>query len=236
MIGQVEAVPNILCSADLGRLVTSIEVDADYFANLMAREGLDEYAISSANLAMSSTADALNKAELSLADRAVFGNYDPTTKTAVVNIGTIALAQDAYVKSRIDSPLEDNELNYLNSLAASRIAVHEIGHHIERASISTDDWLEKEFQYFADIIPEQLVGRVLRRILRVGDDPIRHQLADTMRRNEVLNATLTPQFEHYKGSPSEVKVREITDRAEVDWREGYLPIRTVFCRQVGTSY
>lgn len=223
-----ESQPAVSCSIGLGRLVTSIEVDADYFARFMRQNGVSEDEIGKTCIVINDETLEHRGKYVGLDDETVtYGDYHPLTKTAHVHIGSLKSSLDHYSQVAWEGQMSPDLYNDLGTTFASKHIMHELGHRVVHAS--GDGWFKEELEYFRDIVPEKLRNRIVRYLVRRFSSPSAHKVADLNRDLEVMKGmNKRGRFEHYENSPSERMAEDFSKQAEDAWPEGYQPIIVSF--------
>lgn len=226
-----DLMPLVSCDIALGRLVTSIEVDADYFARFMAQSGVSEDEIGKTSIVVTAQTIERKGAYVGIDDETIgFGHYEPPTKTAYIHLGSLKSSLVFYSHTSWEDNMPADLYDSLGTSFASSHLLHELGHRIVHAS--GDEWFKDELEYFRNIVPEKLRNRILRNILRRFSSPSAHKLAELNRDFEIMKGMdKRGTIEHYQGSPSEQMAESYRQQAENELPAGYYPVRVSFLQK-----
>ena len=222
------ALPRVEIDARLGELVDGIEVNTNYFADLMASKGVSAHDIAQTTMFISADtiADGDPHEDSTITEG---GRYDPTDRSVRINIGSV-LAVIGHMKREPEThgQIEGKRIDEVGSSLASEFALHELSHRIDMA-LGVDDYQEW-LDYHDDFVPEKLLGRIVRRVLRMSRNPEHHEIADLLRRVEVGRAALkSVDHEQYRNAPEEQRAHKLSDEEirKLD-KEGEYPIAIAF--------
>lgn len=196
--------------------VATVEIDAQFFGQLMASHGLSDTDIASTTIFAS--ADRVierQRAQRKPEDIVNFGDFDPKTKTITVSIaGTEELMRYIIETQDPNDPLDEEDITDMASAQATETTGHEVGHRIALA-LDQDSPADKR-AYYTDKLPERRFGKIVRGLLRKSRNPAHHELADTLRQLEVGRMMLKGkeiQHEDYQHSPGEQFADSVRDEA-----------------------